>query len=174
MNKRALVIVDFQNDFCGGSLGVGHDKWTPACEYIHDWVKANSPDKIVFTQDWHPANHCSFKNHGGQWPVHCVANTSGAQIEHSMDDLMTAVPNTIFFHKGMNPDGEQYAAELYDMETYKDIYVMGLCWDYCVNSTARYLATQYPDCTIHMVRGGSAAIDDNAKILIDLPNMKVE
>ena len=33
---------------------------------------------VVYTQDWHPADHTSFKEQGGIWPVHCVQGTEGA------------------------------------------------------------------------------------------------
>jgi len=32
---------------------------------------------IVYTRDWHPENHLSFKAYGGIWPPHCVQWTPG-------------------------------------------------------------------------------------------------
>ena len=74
---RALVIVDFQNDFTpGGALAV------PSGDEIADQINALAAsgdyDLVVATRDWHPADHNSFGDQGGPWPVHCVAGTQGA------------------------------------------------------------------------------------------------
>ena len=36
--------------------------------------------EVIFTADWHPANHCSFKRNGGEWNDHCVQFSKGAAI----------------------------------------------------------------------------------------------
>ena len=52
---KALIIVDVQYDFMpGGALAVaGGDKIAGPIVKIRDLF-----DCVVFTQDWHPANHC--------------------------------------------------------------------------------------------------------------------
>ena len=57
--KKALIIVDVQNDFCeGGSLAVpGASEIIP---YINGLMDSDQYDQIVLTQDFHPANHKSF------------------------------------------------------------------------------------------------------------------
>src|SRR4051794_9227623 len=78
----ALVVVDVQNDFADpdGSLSVAGG------EHVVDEVnglisaarRAGSP--VVYTQDWHPPDTPHFEKDGGIWPVHCVADTWGAQF----------------------------------------------------------------------------------------------
>jgi len=59
IRKRALVIIDVQNDFCqGGSLEVPNSN--DVIPLINEIRKRNAFDMIVLSQDWHPANHCSF------------------------------------------------------------------------------------------------------------------
>ena len=36
--------------------------------------------RVVYTQDWHPPSTPHFARDGGIWPVHCVADTWGAQL----------------------------------------------------------------------------------------------
>ena len=77
----ALIIIDVQNDFLpGGALAVPAGNWIiPAPNtYIDLFNKLRLP--IFATRDWHPENHCSFKESGGIWPRHCIAGTSGAQF----------------------------------------------------------------------------------------------
>lgn len=58
--SRVLIIVDVQNDFLpGGSLPVADgDKVIPI---INKLTASGYFDKVVASRDWHPANHCSFK-----------------------------------------------------------------------------------------------------------------
>ncbi|HBL34898.1 MAG TPA: nicotinamidase, partial [Porphyromonadaceae bacterium] len=64
--KRALLIVDVQNDFCpGGALAVKDgDK---AVEVINRLIPRF--EVVVASKDWHPAQSVHFD----KWPVHCVA-----------------------------------------------------------------------------------------------------
>ena len=75
----ALLIVDVQNDFLpGGSLEVprGDEVVTVLNRYLDIFAMQNLP--VYATRDWHPEHHCSFREQGGPWPPHCVANTNGA------------------------------------------------------------------------------------------------
>ena len=76
----ALIIVDVQHDFLpGGPLAVpgGDDVITP----IAQLAREGDFELVVATRDWHPANHSSFTTEGGRWPVHCVQDTPGAEID---------------------------------------------------------------------------------------------
>lgn len=78
--KTTLVVVDFQYDFCllGAPLYVpGSDK---ALWNISHLIENKKVDRVIFTADWHPANHCSFKRNGGEWNDHCVQFSKGAAI----------------------------------------------------------------------------------------------
>lgn len=76
-----LIIVDCQNDFITGTLTVKGAK--SVVEKIKEFSKERKKEieKIIFTVDWHPYNHCSFKKYGGELPTHCVQYTPGACIE---------------------------------------------------------------------------------------------
>ena len=75
----ALLIADIQNDFLpGGALCIaGGDQILPALyRYIERFQARGLP--IWLSRDWHPPAHCSFKEQGGPWPVHCLAGTAGS------------------------------------------------------------------------------------------------
>jgi len=134
------VVVDFQNDFCpGGVLAVpGADAIIPAVNtYIRMFSSAGLP--VVFTRDWHPPDHSSFREHGGPWPAHCVRGTHGAQIH---DDIAIP-PRAIFIDKGTDRESEGYSGfESTPLEEklrrlgVRRIFVAGLATDYCVKHTA--------------------------------------
>src|SRR5262245_2557199 len=77
----ALLIVDVQSDFCpGGALPI--DRGDDVVPVLNQWVAAAVDSRVpVFaSRDWHPRQHLSFKESGGDWPVHCVQDTVGAQF----------------------------------------------------------------------------------------------
>jgi nicotinamidase/pyrazinamidase len=132
----ALIVVDVQNDFCsGGALAVPGGE--AVIEPINELVKR--ADFVVATRDWHPPDHLSFKEQGGPWPVHCVRETSGAQLHAQLDtDRVDAIINA-----GREPEHEGYSGFehteldrlLRDQEV-DTVHVAGLALDYCVKETA--------------------------------------
>jgi nicotinamidase/pyrazinamidase len=147
--NAALIVVDVQNDFCpGGALAVADgDAVVPV---LNRWVEAfrDAGHPIVYTQDWHPRDHLSFKERGGAWPVHCVRGTRGADF-HPALDVTGAV-----FRKAYLPDREGYSGfegrfareggvdEAVSLSVWlksrgvRHAFVGGLATDYCVRATA--------------------------------------
>jgi nicotinamidase/pyrazinamidase len=135
---RALVIVDFQNDFCpGGALAVPDgDAIAPR---INDLAGSGDYGFVVATRDWHPADHGSFEEHGGPWPVHCVGGTPGAELHHALDPT----PIDAIVDKGKARDRDGYSgfedtelASLLHERDVDHVTVVGLATDYCVKNTA--------------------------------------
>ena len=88
--KKILIVVDMQNDFCleSGSLYVKGA--TLALWNVEELMYKEYFDRVWFTVDWHAFFHPSFKENGGEWPVHCVQYSQGAAIN---DWLLTACRN---------------------------------------------------------------------------------
>jgi nicotinamidase/pyrazinamidase len=78
--KNLLIIVDPQNDFITGSLAVPGA--VEAMDNLVDVLNTKSVEfsSIIVTIDFHPFDHCSFKENGGEWPSHCIQYTEGAAI----------------------------------------------------------------------------------------------
>jgi nicotinamidase/pyrazinamidase len=145
-NKKALLIVDVQNDFCPeGALAVPEgDKIVPAInKYIRIFQKKKA---VIFaTRDWHPVKTKHFKDFGGMWPVHCLQNTPGAAF-HSQLKLPKGA---ILLYKGMDPQKDAYSAfqaedasgtslpKLLHLLGVRELYIAGLATDYCVRFSAR-------------------------------------
>jgi len=161
--KLALLIIDVQNDFLPpkGSLAVGDgDKVVPGINQLRKNVKW---DLIALTQDFHPADHCSFSsnNPGSElfkefklpsghmqvmWPAHCVQGTPGTEFS---DQLVIDHKTDKIVQKGMNRNVDSYSG-FYDNDHKEktkmedilrsagitDVYCTGLAYDYCVGSSA--------------------------------------
>jgi nicotinamidase-related amidase len=135
---EALVIVDVQNDFNpGGALAVtGGDE---IADRINGLAADERFDLVVATRDWHPPDHGSFTEQGGTWPVHCVANTPGAELHPALDVARVDV----IVDKGQDRSTEGYSGfqdtnlEAVLRERGIDrVTVVGLATDYCVKNTA--------------------------------------
>ena len=145
--STALVVVDCQNDFADpvGSLYVrGGEQVVAACNAeIVRALAAGAP--VIYTQDWHPETTPHFQKDGGVWPVHCLANTWGAEFHPR---LLVAGPSV---KKGANGEdgysgfsmrhplsGETRPTELSPMlegAGVDRVVVVGLALDYCVKAT---------------------------------------
>jgi nicotinamidase/pyrazinamidase len=138
--RRALLVVDVQNDFTpGGALAVTDgDAVVPR---INELIDGGGFDLVVATRDWHPPDHGSFDTHDppGTWPVHCVAGTPGAELHPGLhrDGIDVVVD------KGTDVDTEGYSAfqgtdlaALLRARGITELTVTGLATDYCVRATA--------------------------------------
>src|SRR5690606_27638075 len=103
----AVIAVDVQVDFCpGGALAVeGGDEIIPV---MNAWLDAAAQRgaRIYASRDWHPPEHLSFHQRGGDWPPHCVQDTEGAAFH---PDLKLP-PGTVRITKGARLDRDQYSA----------------------------------------------------------------
>jgi nicotinamidase/pyrazinamidase len=135
---RALVIVDFQNDFTpGGALAVRDGD--AIAERVNELAGSGAYDLVVATRDWHPPDHGSFEAQGGTWPEHCVQGTPGAELHPALDRALVDV----VVDKGQDPATEGYSgfeatglAELLRARGVDHVTVVGLATDYCVMNTA--------------------------------------
>ncbi|HKC64098.1 MAG TPA: bifunctional nicotinamidase/pyrazinamidase [Pyrinomonadaceae bacterium] len=136
--RRALIVVDVQNDFCpGGALAVpaGDEVVAPLNNLIEEFLSRGEP--VYKSRDWHPAKTKHFAAYGGTWPVHCVQGTQGAEFHpRLLDD-----PRIEIISKGMGDEDNYSAFDGTDLEKrlrsrgVEEVWVGGLATDYCVKNT---------------------------------------
>lgn len=135
--RKILVAVDLQNDFIDGSLAV------PGAADVIPVIKdaMGGYDMVYFTLDWHSTGHCSFREQGGPWPVHCVHHTVGAALP---DGMLEGVDEgrVRFILKGQRV--EQYGAFADVTPSTQDFFapgdevtVCGIASEYCVAETLK-------------------------------------
>jgi nicotinamidase/pyrazinamidase len=167
---KALLIIDFQNDFTpGGALAVAEgDQIAEPIQRMADHV-----DVIVATRDWHPPDHASFETQGGPWPVHCVQGSRGAELHPSIADLdIVAIVDV-----GRERDDEGYSgfeksdlAQILGDHEVDEVYVGGLATDYCVRASAIDACREGFDVTVvsDAVRGVEVEPGDSERALADM------
>jgi nicotinamidase/pyrazinamidase len=178
----ALLIVDFQNDFCpGGALPVAKgDEIAGPINRLLD-----SFGLVVATRDWHPADHGSFAGievdpglwRGADlpsiWPVHCVQGTPGAELNPLLDRARVDV----VLDKGQDPNSQGYSAfqdtrlgHLLRERRVDRLFVTGLATDYCVKqSVLDALELGVPVTVVEdAVRGVDVEAGDSARALEEM------
>jgi nicotinamidase/pyrazinamidase len=146
----ALAVVDVQNDFADprGALYVrgGEEIVPPVNAEIERALGAGA--LVVYTQDWHPPSTPHFAKDGGVWPVHCVRDTWGAEL----DPGLIVASDAAVVRKGTGGEdgysgftvadpttGERWATRLEQILRERGIsrlIIAGLATDYCVKDTA--------------------------------------
>ena len=150
--RRALLVVDVQNDFCeGGSLAVSGGRAVAAG--ISDFLAAHAEqyDAVIASRDWHDpgstngghfAEHDHELDFATRWPAHCVAGSEGAdyapelllpQDTRHVRKGMGEPAYSVF--QGFDEDGRP-AIELLRGLGITDVDVAGIATDHCVRATS--------------------------------------
>lgn len=180
MGKKVLIVVDYQYDFANPNGAL----YVTGGEHLFDRIMKIIPnfDGVIFTQDWHPIEHCSFILNGGTWPVHCVSNSIGAGIPVEM---FTAAKDYGIYVKGEMYDMEEYGAfdtskeslslgetvnALFDDEysisrdDINEIVICGIAGDYCVLETLKNVVDQFDKDKVSVYLDGIVSIDGGKAI----------
>jgi nicotinamidase/pyrazinamidase len=137
--KKALIVVDVQNDFCpGGSLAVAHgdEVVAPLNRLVNEFLDRGDP--VFKTRDWHSAKTKHFAAYGGVWPDHCVQGSRGAEFHPDLIDD----PRVTIISKGIDESADGYSgfdgthlAQLLREQGVEEVWIGGLATDYCVKHT---------------------------------------
>ena len=143
--KKMLLVIDCQYDFITGSLMAPNSE--PVIKKLAKYINENEYAVKVFTCDWHPANHCSFKPQGGLWPAHCVQHTKGAAVYEDLTKAAYATKGDVFIlEKGDDVNVDEYSifdnkkssAILKDIVAkygIEEIEICGIATEYCVKGS---------------------------------------
>ncbi|WP_129308908.1 isochorismatase family protein [Streptomyces sp. L2] len=150
--RRALIVVDVQNDFCeGGSLAVagGADVAAAITELIGQAAGGAGYRHVVATRDHHiaPGGHfADDPDYVHSWPAHCVAGTEGVGFHPNFAPAVASGAVDAVFDKGAysaaysgfegaDENGVSLAAWLRARHI-DEVDVVGIATDHCVRATA--------------------------------------
>lgn len=135
-----LLIVDVQYDFCpGGALPVpAGDSVIPV---LNNWIAVASERGIPIyaSRDWHPTGHPSFREEGGEWPVHCLQDSPGAAFHSALrlpSDVTVVTKGTRFDHDQLSAFHATGLDERVRRDGVQRLWIGGLAQDVCVAASA--------------------------------------
>ena len=159
---KALVVVDVQCDFIQphGNLPIENSY------HVVYWVNDHRReyDVVIFTKDFHPPNHCSFKENGGIWPAHCVFDSWGSNLLHTLHE------GNIVVYKGSDSNFDSYSgfkddggkttllAQTLREKNFDEIDVVGVATEYCVKFTV--LDGLAEGFKVNVIKAGCAGLEE--------------
>lgn len=145
--RKAILCIDCQNDFITGRLKVNNAE--SIMNGLSDFLHANDDEYLlkIFTTDWHPLNHMSFKENGGEWPLHCLQYSEGAAIWFPLiKEAFSTKGLNLVLKKGDSCAHEEHSIfdnfrscqkikEMFDAYHIDELHICGLAREYCVKNS---------------------------------------
>lgn len=129
--KKALIVVDMQNDFITGSLA--NTEGQKIVAKIADLIR-NFDGEIIVTHDTHDEDYMDTQE-GKRLPVpHCIKGTEGFKIVPEIQEVLDTRNSVTHIYKqtfGSIGLGDFVGRNLYD-----EVVLVGVCTDICVISNA--------------------------------------
>ena len=142
--KKALIVVDYQNDFITGSLGF------EAAVAIRPIVAAKietalkEGTDVIFTLDTHTEYYLNTVEGKGLPIVHCVRGTWGWELDDSVKNYASKAKAVI-----EKPTfGSAELGAFVEKEGYTDVELCGLVTSMCVLNNAIITKAHLPECNI--------------------------
>ena len=139
--KKALIVIDMQNDFIDGALG------TDEAQKIVPQVKAKIKEaeqngtNVIFTRDTHNSLYLHTQE-GKNLPVeHCIEGTKGHEIHNDLKQECSVIFDKPTF-------GSIALANFITDSCVTEIELCGVCTDICVISNALLLKAFLPEAKI--------------------------
>lgn len=150
MKRKAVFVIDMQNDFIDGSLGSEYAQAiVPNVKAAIEYYKQDGAT-LIFTMDTHNKDYRN-THEGKLLPIdHCIEKTDGWKLN---DIVMSSVGNygnkrtylkTNFAYNWFNVLSFNFLRA----KTYDQVVIFGLCTDICVISNALIIRAALPDAEI--------------------------
>ncbi|MCL2002821.1 MAG: cysteine hydrolase [Oscillospiraceae bacterium] len=155
--KKALIVIDMQNDFITGALGSPQAR--EVVPKIADKIRKHlhGGGDVFFTRDTHGENYLETAE-GRHLPVpHCLKDSEGWQISAALTDALGDAPVHIF---DKTTFGSLDLARFLSGEGYGEIELAGLVASICVVSNALILKAHLPETAITVDAACTAGVGD--------------
>jgi len=153
--KKALIVVDYQNDFVSGSLGF--DGAELLCTVIEEKIKSFYKQNmdVYFTFDTHAPDYLETRE-GKKLPIsHCIEGTEGWKIYPVLEKYLAGAKAII----KKKTFGSLLLGKYLEKEKYDEVELCGLVSDICVISNAIIAKAALPEAVIAVDRNASSSFD---------------
>ena len=169
-SRRAIIVVDMQNDFITGSLK--NESAKEIIPFIKSELESGKYDGIFFTQDTHHEDYLDTQE-GRKLPVpHCAYASHGWQIVDELQPFASDPNNLIKKSTFGWPHWHTMHKEL---SQFDEIVLCGTVTSICVLSNAILLKTFFPSMEISVLSMGVADItpEHNRAALIAMKSCQI-
>ncbi len=125
--KKALVVIDMQNDFVFGSLGSADAQ--AILPNVIERVKnaRQNGEQVIFTRDTHGKDYLTTQE-GKKLPIlHCIKDTEGWSVCKGLQETDDVVFDKAVF-------GSTELASYLQQQAFESVEFIGVCTDICVVS----------------------------------------
>ena len=158
--KKALVVVDVQNDFLTGPLG--NKECAAVVPEVVRLLKSGEYAAIITTQDTHDRDYLSTQE-GKNLPVkHCIENTDGwkihADVKAAIDECMADGALYVKTYKHTFGSLSLLPKVLANFADYDEIHFCGVCTSICVISNVLIAKAAVPETKICVIESACACV----------------
>jgi len=153
MNKKVLIVVDYQNDFASPQGALYVPQAETIAQIIQDEINNPMYDTVVYTMDSHIPEEYSVSAEAEMFPPHCVYGTPGwnfFEIEPRNPEIKSVmrngrspkdvrIGNEFVFVKDQFDiwaSNSKYAEFIQTFDKDTEFYIVGVATNYCVASNA--------------------------------------
>lgn len=155
--KKALVIVDMQNDFIDGKLG--NRECQAVVPQIVDIINTGDYNAVIYTKDTHTDNYLDTQE-GKKLPVrHCIYDTEGWLVNKDIiDALYDKKVETYSINKSTFGSLELAEVLQENYSDYDEIDFCGVCTGICVISNVAISKAALPEVKICVIENACACV----------------
>ena len=151
MNRKALIVIDFQNDFVTGALGTNEAmNVIPAIKNLVEQYHRDG-SHIYYTRDSHDYSYLKTQE-GRNLPIeHCMFASWGWRV---VDGVGYGDGDSItYLNKRQFGYDDWYSEHL---DQYDEVVMCGVCTDICVISNALIIKSLFPELPITVMQDACA------------------
>lgn len=160
--KKALVVIDMQNDFIDGVLG--NDECKATVPEVVKLIEEGNYDALVYSQDTHGEDYLETQEGKNLPVIHCIKNTDGWKLNQHVADAIEAYR--------VNRDGSVFGFEkntfgglvltdilkTEELKDYDEIHFCGVCTGICVISNVMLAKATLPEVKLCVVEKACACV----------------
>lgn len=165
--KKALIIVDYQNDFVCGAMAndPAREIESDICKKIESYLDAG--DDLIFLMDTHSSDDLCPREFSDSQRLHCMRDTAGWEVYGKVAQYVPMAKHIIL----KNNYGSSDLVRVLQQDTYDVVELAGLTTHACVLSNAIIAAAAIPYAQI-VVDAACTASPDLAKKELALETMR--
>lgn len=161
--RKALVVIDMQNDFLDGVLG--NERCMATVPEVVNLIENGGYNAVIYSQDTHDEDYLETQE-GKRLPmIHCVKNTSGwnlnKDVENAIANYHEERRGSVFSFRKTSFGGLVFADIcMKELEGFDEIHFCGVCTGICVISNVIIAKAAVPNVRLCLIDKACACVTE--------------